>query len=423
MVEVKPDIETFAKIKVVGVGGSGGNAIDRMVDANIKGVEYVAINTDAQALHQSSATEKVHIGKNLTKGLGAGMNPEVGRQAAEENRDEIQEVLKGSHMVFVGCGLGGGTGSGASPIVAESAKEVGALTVGVVTKPFTFEGAQRKAIANEALENLKDRVDALITIPNDKLLSIIDKKTTLVNAFRIVDDVLRQGVQGISDLITKPGIVNVDFADVRAILENSGSALMGIGIASGENRAAQAAKSAINSPLLELSIDGAKGVLFNVTGSSDMTMLEINEAANIITEAIDPNAKVIFGAVMDDQVRKGEVQITVVATGFDPDRVQDGPYGFVSASQIDSKRQSSHQQDGKDSSEEEESSSIPGGFKKEKIQEKVAYPERKKSLKTEFITQERVQQRPPVKNEKKVFEDFDDDDPEVPTFIRRKIKK
>lgn len=423
MVEVKPDIETFAKIKVVGVGGSGGNAIDRMVDANIKGVEYVAINTDAQALHQSSATEKVHIGKNLTKGLGAGMNPEVGRQAAEENRDEIQEVLKGSHMVFVACGLGGGTGSGASPIVAESAKEVGALTVGVVTKPFTFEGAQRKAIANEALENLKDRVDALITIPNDKLLSIIDKKTTLVNAFRIVDDVLRQGVQGISDLITKPGIVNVDFADVRAILENSGSALMGIGIASGENRAAQAAKSAINSPLLELSIDGAKGVLFNVTGSSDMTMLEINEAANIITEAIDPNAKVIFGAVMDDQVRKGEVQITVVATGFDPERVNDGRYGFVSASQIDAKTKSDKDRDAEKSSQEQDSD-MPEGFKREKIQEKIAYPERrKKSLRTGLITQERVQQRPPTSTEKKIFDDFDDDDPEVPTFIRRKIKK
>lgn len=310
----------FARIKVVGVGGSGGNGITRMIDSNIKGVEYVTINTDAQALHHSKASEKVHIGKNLTKGLGAGMNPEVGRQAAEENRDEIQEVLKGADMVFVTCGLGGGTGSGASPIVAETAKELGALTIGVVTKPFSFEGAQRRAIAMEALENLRDRVDALITIPNDKLLSIIDKKVTLVNAFKVVDDVLRQGVQGISDLITKSGVVNVDFADVRAILEDSGSALMGIGIASGENRAAEAAKAAINSPLLELSIDGAKGVLFNVSGSSDLTMLEINEAANIITESIDPNAKVIFGAVVDDQIRKGEIQITVVATGFDVDR-------------------------------------------------------------------------------------------------------
>ena len=235
MAEIKPDIETFAKIKVVGVGGSGNNAISRMIDAKIKGVEFVAINTDAQALHHSKAQEKVHIGKNLTKGLGAGMNPEIGRQAAEENRDEIQEVLKGADMVFVACGLGGGTGSGAAPIVAETAKELGALTVGVVTKPFAFEGSQRRAIAEEALENLKDRVDTLITIPNDKLLSIIDRQTTLVNAFRIVDDVLRQGVQGISDLITKPGIVNVDFADIKAVMSNAGSALMGIGSSSGEN--------------------------------------------------------------------------------------------------------------------------------------------------------------------------------------------
>jgi cell division protein FtsZ len=320
MAEIKPDIETFAKIKVVGVGGGGGNAISRMIDAKIKGVEFVVINTDAQALHASKATEKIHIGKNLTKGLGAGMNPEIGRQAAEENRDEIQEVLKGADMVFITCGLGGGSGSGAGPIVAETAKELGALTIGVVTKPFSFEGAQRRAIAEEALANMRERVDALITIPNDKLLAIIDRKTTLVNAFRIVDDVLRQGVQGISDLITKPGIVNVDFADVRAIMEDSGSALMGIGIASGENRAAEAAKAAINSPLLDLSINGAKGVLFNISGASDLGMLEINEAANIITENIDPNAKVIFGAVSDDQLKKGEIQITVVATGFDTER-------------------------------------------------------------------------------------------------------
>src|SRR3989339_1401310 len=323
MAEIKPDIETFAKIKVVGVGGSGNNAISRMIDSKIKGVEFVAINTDAQALHHSRAAEKVHIGKNLTKGLGAGMNPEIGRQAAEENRDEIQEVLKGTDMVFVTCGLGGGTGTGAAPIVAETAKELGALTVAVVTKPFAFEGAQRRAIAEEALENLKERVDTLITIPNDKLLQIIDKKTTLINSFRIVDDVLRQGVQGISDLITKPGIVNVDFADVKAIMSNSGSALMGIGIGDGENRAAEAAKAAISSPLLELSIDGAKGVLFNVSGSSDLTMLEINEAANIITESIDPNAKVIFGAVIDETMKKGEIQITVVATGFDVDKIKE----------------------------------------------------------------------------------------------------
>lgn len=317
MGEIKTDVETFARIKVVGVGGGGGNAISRMIDANLKGVEFVTINTDAQALHHSRAAEKVHIGKNLTKGLGAGMNPEVGRQAAEESREEIQGVLKGADMVFVTCGLGGGTGTGAAPIVAETARELGALTVGVVTRPFSFEGAKRGSIAKEGLEVLKERVDTIITIPNDRLLSIIDRKTSLVNAFKIVDDVLRQGVQGISDLITKPGVVNVDFADVKAVMSNSGSALMGIGIASGEDRASEAAKAAANSPLLELSIEGAKGVLFNVSGSTDVTMLEINEAANIITETIDPDARVIFGAVLDDQIGKGEIQITVVATGFD----------------------------------------------------------------------------------------------------------
>jgi cell division protein FtsZ len=397
MAEIKPDIETFAKIKVVGVGGSGNNAISRMIDSKIRGVEFVAINTDAQALHHSKASEKVHIGKNLTKGLGAGMNPEIGRQAAEENRDEIQEVIKGSDMVFVTCGLGGGTGSGAAPIVAETAKELGALTVAVVTKPFAFEGAQRRAIAEEALENLKDRVDTLIIIPNDKLLSIIDRKTTLINAFKIVDDVLRQGVQGISDLITKPGIVNVDFADVRAIMEDSGSSLMGIGVASGENRAAEAAKAAINSPLLELSIDGAKGVLFNISGSSDLTMLEINEAANIITENIDPNAKVIFGAVLDDQIRKGDLNITVVATGFDASRVRE-------------------------SSLEEKITQMTIGEKEEKVQEKpkVTLPIRK--FEPKMIIEEKVQPRSiGIRDEAKDL--IEEDELEIPAFIRRKMKK
>lgn len=317
MAEIKPDIEMFARIKVVGVGGSGCNAVSRMVEEKVQGVEFVAINTDAQALHNCRAAEKIHIGKNLTKGLGAGMNPEVGRQAAEENRDEIQEVLKGADMVFVTCGLGGGTGSGAGPIVAEVAKESGALTVAVVTRPFSFEGVQRRRIGDEAMALLRERVDTLIAIPNDKLLNIIDRKTTLISAFKIVDDVLRQGVQGISDLITKPGIVNVDFADVRAVMADSGSALMGIGVADGENRAVEAARAAVNSPLLDLSIHGARGVLFNVSGGSDLTMMEISEAANIITESIDPEARVIFGAVMDEAVRKGEIRITVVATGFD----------------------------------------------------------------------------------------------------------
>ncbi len=416
MAEIKPDIETFAKIKVVGVGGSGGNAISRMIDAKIKGVEFVAINTDAQALHHSKAQEKIHIGKNLTKGLGAGMNPEIGRQAAEENRDEIQEVLKGADMVFVTCGLGGGTGSGAAPIVAETAKELGALTVGVVTRPFAFEGSQRRAIAEESLNNLKDRVDTLITIPNDKLLSIIDRKTTLISAFRIVDDVLRQGVQGISDLITKPGIVNVDFADVRAIMQDSGSALMGIGIASGENRAVEAARAAINSPLLELSIDGAKGVLFNISGSSDLSMLEINEAANIITETIDPNAKVIFGAVVDDQIRKGDVQITVVATGFDSNKFNEAPIGLVNKvkSPTIGSLVSSHAPARVETKQEET-------VMDEELEDKIVFPTRKIEP-TPMIIEEKIQPKNfSLRQESRDI--VEEEDLEIPAFIRRKMKK
>ncbi|QQR78392.1 MAG: cell division protein FtsZ [Candidatus Moraniibacteriota bacterium] len=418
MAEIKPDIETFAKIKVVGVGGSGNNAISRMIDAKIKGVEFVAINTDAQALHHSKAQEKVHIGKNLTKGLGAGMNPEIGRQAAEENRDEIQEVLKGADMVFVACGLGGGTGSGAAPIVAETAKELGALTVGVVTRPFAFEGSQRRAIAEEALNNLKDRVDTLITIPNDKLLSIIDRKTSLISAFRIVDDVLRQGVQGISDLITRPGIVNVDFADVRAIMQDSGSALMGIGIASGENRAVEAAKAAINSPLLELSIDGAKGVLFNISGSTDIGMLEINEAANIITENIDPNAKVIFGAVVDDQIRKGDIQITVVATGFDSGKIQEMPIGLV-------QRAKPNPTIGQLTQKESHAQSYR---REEPVTESTDEPEELRTFTsraiepTPLIIEEKIQPKSfGLRQESRDI--VEEEDLEIPAFIRRKMKK
>ena len=316
MPQIKPDIETFARIKVVGVGGSGGNAIGRMMSCGIKGVNFVAINTDVQALHNSRASEKIHIGKVLSKGLGAGMNPEIGRRAAEENKQELQEALKGADMVFITCGLGGGTGSGASPIVAELAKEAGALTVGIVTKPFSFEGSQRARIAEEALAELKDKVDTIIVIPNDRLLSIIDRKVSLLNAFEIVDDVLRQAVQGISDLIVFPGIINLDFADIKAVMENAGPAIMGIGRATGENRAVDAARAAISSPLLEFSIEGAKGVLFNVSGGQDIGMLEISEAAKTITETADPDAKIIFGAVIDDKIKKGEIKITVIATGF-----------------------------------------------------------------------------------------------------------
>ena len=313
--EVKPDIETLAKIKVVGSGGSGGAAINRMIANRIRGVEFIAVNTDAQALHHNQAPHKIHIGQTITRGLGAGMDPELGRKSAEENQEDIHEALKGADMVFVPCGLGGGTGTGASPVVAQVAREVGALTVGVVTKPFSFEGAQRKAVADKGLEDLVDRVDTIITIPNDRILQVIDKKTSLVEAFSIVDDVLRQGVQGISDLITIPGLVNVDFADVKAVMKDAGSALMGIGHGTGENRAIVAAKAAIDSPLLELSVDGAKGVLFTITGGRDLGMNEVNEAARVVTNSVDPNAKIIFGAVIDEDM-SDEVRVTVIATGF-----------------------------------------------------------------------------------------------------------
>jgi len=316
MPQIKPEIETFARIKVVGVGGSGCNAISRMMSCGIKGVDFIAINTDVQALHNNKAQQKIHIGKVLTRGMGAGMNPEIGRRAAEENKEEVQQVLRGSDMVFITCGLGGGTGSGASSIVAELAKETGALTVAVVTKPFSFEGTQRTRIAEEALAELKQKVDTIIVIPNDRLLNVIDKKISLLNAFGIVDDVLRQAVQGISDLIIYPGIVNLDFADIKTTMENSGPAIMGIGRATGEDRAIEAAKAAISSPLLEFSIEGAKGVLFNVTGGSDLGMIEVAEAAKVITESADRDARVIFGAVIDDKIKKGEIKITVIATGF-----------------------------------------------------------------------------------------------------------
>lgn len=314
--EVKPKIETFARIKVLGVGGGGGNAVNRMIQLGIRGVEFVSINTDAQALHNNAADKKVHIGKSVTKGLGSGMNPDVGRQAAEESEEEIQEVISNADMVFITCGLGGGTGTGAAPIVAEIAKNRGILTVAVVTKPFTFEGLKRKEVAETGYANLKDKVDAIISVHNDRILQIIDKKTSLIDSFRTVDDILRQGIAGISDLITSHGVVNADFADVRSIMQDAGTALMGIGRASGENRAQDAARMAVNSPLLELSIDGATGVLFNVTGGPSLGMYEIDEAAKAITKSIDPEARVKFGAVIDEEMGD-EIRITVIATGFD----------------------------------------------------------------------------------------------------------
>jgi cell division protein FtsZ len=313
---VKPDVESFARIRVIGVGGSGGNAVNHMVQSHVEGVDFIAVNTDAQDLHKSKAKKKIHIGKTLTRGLGTGMNPELGKQAADETREDIQDAVKGSDMVFITCGMGGGTGTGAAPIVAKIAREMGALTVGVVTRPFGFEGAQRLRLAEQGLAELRKAVDALIIIPNDKLLQIVSRDTGIKNAFAMCDDILKQAVEGISDLITQTGIINVDFADVRSIMQNAGSALMGIGVAMGDKRAEMAAKAAINSPLLEVSITGAKGVLFSIAGGEDLGMLEVQDAANVITEAIDPDAKVIFGAVTDESLKKGQVRVTVIATGF-----------------------------------------------------------------------------------------------------------
>lgn len=316
MPQVAPAIETFARIKVVGVGGAGGAAINRMVEAGIDGVEFIAINTDAQALHHSLAAIKIHIGKDATRGLGAGADPSVGEQAARESADEIRQALEGADMVFITLGAGGGTGSGAGHVVAELAKETGALVVGFATKPFAFEGQKRAKNAALAIDNLRTVVDTLIIIPNDRLLQTIDRQTPLLEAFKVADDVLRQGVQGISDLITVHGLINLDFADVKAVMSSAGSALMGIGRASGEDRAIKAAQQAIESPLLEVSIDGARGILFNVIGGNDLSMHEINTAAETITSAADPEANIIFGATINPEL-DGELIVTVVATGFD----------------------------------------------------------------------------------------------------------
>lgn len=313
---VDPAIETFARIKVIGVGGAGGAAVNRMVEAGIEGVEFIVVNTDAQALHHSKASIKIHIGQDTTRGLGAGADPSLGEKAAEESREQIKKAVEGADMIFITLGAGGGTGSGAGHVVAEIAKEAGILVVGFATRPFAFEGEKRRRNAEEAIEKLRVSVDTLITIPNDRLLQTIDRQTPLLEAFKVADDVLRQGVQGISDLITVNGLINLDFADVKAVMSNAGSALMGIGRASGENRAIEAATQAIDSPLLEVSIDGARGILFNVIGGNDLSMHEINIAAETITAAADPEANIIFGATINPEL-DGEMIITVVATGFD----------------------------------------------------------------------------------------------------------
>lgn len=317
---IKPDVARFAKIKVVGIGGGGGNAINSMISVTqIQGVDFIGVNSDAQALLTCLAPTKIQIGENLTRGLGSGGNPEVGRHAAEESKEKIKEQLMDSDMIFLACGEGGGTGTGATPIIAQIAKEIGALTVAVVTKPFSFEGTRRMVTAEDGISELKEKVDTLIVIPNQRILDVVDKKVSLVEAFKVTDSVLGHGVQGISDLITTPGLINVDFADVRSIMTNAGSALMGIGSGSGENRAAVAARMAIASPLLEISVDGAKGVLFNITGGNDLSMHEVDEAAKLIAAAVDPDANIIFGATIDEKMVE-QVKITVIATGFDETR-------------------------------------------------------------------------------------------------------
>lgn len=396
----KGDIDGFAIIKVVGVGGSGGSAVNRMINSKLRGIEFISVNTDAQALTNNDSSVKIQIGKEITRGLGSGADPEVGRKSVEETKDEVYEALKGSDMVFVTYGAGGGTGTGAAPIVASIARELGALTVGVVTKPFSFEGQRRRKIAEMGIEELKGNVDTLITIPNDRLLQVIDKKTSLSDAFGIVDDVLRQGVQGISDLITLHGIINVDFADVRAIMEDAGSALMGIGRGTGDNRAIEAARAAIESPLLELSIDGAKGILFNITGGPDLGMYEIDEAAKAITEAADPDANIIFGAIIDDAM-SGEVKITVIATGFDTDSRPPRKPGIGSVI----------------TSSTPTPPSTP-------IRPASTYPTRETSPLTEALDRFGLKSndKPEPQPQTTEPEKDDDDSLDVPAFIRRKLK-
>lgn len=411
MPEVKPEIQTFAKIKVIGIGGGGGAAINRMVQSRIKGVEFIAMNTDLQALHSNLAGNKIHIGKSTTRGLGGGMNPAIGRKAADESQNDIREIIKGADMVFITFGGGGGTGSGAGPKVAEIAKELGALTVAVVTKPFSFEGGPRKRIAEESLKELHGKVDTLITIPNDRIWQIIDKKTPLLEAFAVVDEVLLQGVQGISELITLPGLINVDFADVKTIMENSGSALMGMGEASGDNRAVEAAKAAIASPLLEISIEGAKGILFNITGGSDITMYEVSEAAKTITESVDNDARIIFGAVIDENL-KDQIKITVVATGFD----QGVPAGHVlrGVASVRANTPNYFAPIKQQPSEEEKSERAPE-------REKLSFNAKKleqETLEPEDDDKDKIKPSKMVPPEDTAS---DEEDLEIPAFIRRKM--
>lgn len=383
----------LAKIKVVGVGGAGGNAISRMFDELPRSVDLVAINTDVQDLNYTQAKEKIHIGKNLTKGLGTGMNPDLGQQAAEENRSEISEALKGADMVFITAGEGGGTGSGASPIIAEIARELGILTIAIVTKPFSFEGLQRNRIAQEGIVKLRDRVDTLIAIPNDRIFSIINKDTSLLKAFQAIDEILKNAVAGITDLIIYPGIVNVDFADVKAVMQEGGSAIIGIGIASGPDRAANAASQAINSPLLEISVEGAKGVLFSVSGHRDLKMSEVNEVARLVSENVDQSAKIIFGAYTDRKLNKGQLKVTLIATGFN------GTFEYKNSVLS----QNLFAQKAAILEEEAENKKTEGTYIREPATQNLIFEENKKKEKTE-------------KTEKKQSDETWD----IPTFLRKR---
>lgn len=424
MEQIKTEIESFARIRVVGVGGSGNNAVNYMVNSKVKGVEFIAINSDAQDLHHSLAKKKIHVGKNITRGLGAGGNPDMGRRAAEETREEISNTIKGSDMVFVTCGMGGGTGTGAAPVVAKIARESGALTVGVVTKPFLFEGQERMRLALQGIEELKKEVDALITIPNDRLLAIVDRETTIRNAFEQCDNILKQAVEGISDLITMPGIINVDFADIRSVMENAGSALMGVGVSSGEKRAEEAAKIAINSPLLEVSITGAKGVLFAIAGGDDLGMLEIQDAARTITESIDPNARVIFGAVKDDKLKKNELKVTVIATGFPEETVvgHGNSFGNNFIRRAAPPTTSAHEPTAEDTDNEKvKTEPEPVVTEKRHIFNSLSIPRRKDPVPEEAPQPPReVPKRDP-----KPIDPMDDDDDDwgvVPSFLHRSKK-
>ncbi|HNV12366.1 MAG TPA: cell division protein FtsZ [bacterium] len=431
MPEIKPNIETSAKIKVVGVGGAGGNAINRMIESGIRGVEFIAINTDIQDLQKSKASKKLNIGKMITRGLGAGMNPEIGRKAAEESQNEIRDLLKGSDMVFITCGLGGGTGTGASPVIAEIAKQASEedskkpLVIAVVTKPFFFEGGARQKIADEGYKNLAEKVDTIITVSNEKLLEIVDKKITFVDSFKIADNVLRQGVQGISEIITVPGLINADFSDVRNIMADTGSALMGIGQGSGENKAVDAVKTAINSPLLEYSIEGAKGVVFTITGGANLSMYDVSEAAKMINSLADKDAKIVFGAVIDESLGD-EIKVTIVATGFNDKNIKpskkvesekktvnpnrDIDYYTSSKKEFDlmndiNKKSVDLEKDDRDNKKSIFNFNSKSLFHKDKIDDDVSAPS--------FKTNNRLNSQ----------QDEEESELDVPAFIRNKINK